>query len=126
MLDQTQSGDQTMVPDVSLAALLKRLEALESQLYSQEVEEAVKAALKDQPDQQSAFVQARLGLTATILKLKASQLSEIREDLQAKANELNQGIDELAGACGRLEAAVTWTQALNGVISAVGKIVSLV
>jgi len=125
MLDQTQSGDQTMVPDVSLAALLKRLEALESQLYSQEVEEAVKAALKDQPYQQSAFVQARLGLTATILKLKASQLSEIREDLQAKANELNQGIDELAGACGRLEAAVTWTQALNGVISAVGEIVAL-
>ena len=125
MLDQTQSGNQTMPPDVSPAALLQRLEALESQLYSQEVEEAVKAALKDQPGQQSAFVQARLDLTATILKLNASQLSEIREDLQAKTKELNQGIDELAGACDRLEAADTWTQALNGVISAVGEIVAL-
>lgn len=132
MLDQRRSSEQTMAPDApaagsyTTAALLERLRTLEAQLYSPEVVEAVKAAFKDDPDQQLAFAQARLDLTATIATLNASQLREIREDLQAEAEELHRGVDELAGAFGRLEAAVGWAKALNGVISVVERIVSLV
>jgi hypothetical protein len=89
------------------------------------VVDQVKATFKDQPDEQLAFAQSRLHITATITTLNATLLREIRESLEAQAEELQQGIDQISGSLGRLEAAVDWAKAVNGVISTLGKIVSL-
>ncbi len=108
------------------SGLLAHLRALESQLYSQEVVDQVKAMFKDQPDQQLAFAQSRLHLTAIIATINASLLREIREGLEAQTEELQQGMDQLSDSLGRLEAAAGWAKAVNGVINTLGKIVSLV
>ena len=132
MIDQKESGERPTVLDApaagpdTIVAPLEHLRAFEAQLYSPETEEAVKAELKDHPDQLDAFFAKRLHLTAAIATLNAEQLREIREDLQAEVEGLSRGIDDLAGASGHLDAAVDWAKALDGVLSVVGKIVSLV
>lgn len=102
--------------------LLAHLRGLENQLFTQEVV----AKVKQQPsDQQLAFAQARLHLTSVIAKLNATLMKEIRQKLEAQSAELQQGIDRLAGSLGKLEGAVGWAKAINGVISTLGKLVPL-
>ena len=128
MFDQGKSGTppRPLTDRCTKAGLLAHLRALELQLRRQEVFDKVKETFKDQPDQQIAFIQSRLHLTVTIARVNASLLKEIRENLQAQAQELQKGIDDLSGSLSRLEAATGWAKAVNGVIGTLGKIISLV
>ncbi len=110
---------------VTKTGLLAQLRALERQLYSADVVNQVKAQFKDQPDQQIAFAQSRLHLTATIAQLNATLMSEIQDELAAQATALQAGINNLSAELDRLDEVANWAQAVNGILTTLGKVISI-
>lgn len=111
------------LPDpITKTAVLAALRALESQLYSAE---AVAKVKEQPPAQQLEFAQSRLHLTATINKINAALMGDIRAKLQAQAASLDVGIGAVSASLDRLEGAAGWAQAVDGVIRLLGKVVSL-
>lgn len=106
----------------SYAELMAQLRLLENQLYSNEVVEQAKQ-LPD--DEKQAFVSGRIHLTTLITELNTAELASIREQLEAEAPALAEGIDALNGKLAHLENANTWASALNGVVGLLGKVVPL-
>lgn len=107
---------------ITKKAALEYLRSAEKQLYSTAVEaELSKLDFQKQLD----FFSARLSFTALVGKLNASLMQEIRNDLQAQANSIKMGIDELKGSLVKLENAVQWAKAINGITSSIAKVVTL-
>lgn len=102
--------------------LLAMLRDVEQRLYSSKVEKQV-APLSLEERQQ--FVASRLHLTAVIAKLNASLMRDIREDLDAQSASLRRGIADLDGSLKSLTNAKQWASAVNGVITLLGNVVSL-
>lgn len=107
---------------ITKKAVIDYLRRVEAKLYSTKVEaEIAKLEFQKQLD----FFSARLSFTALIGRLNASLMREIREDLQAQARSLKVGIDNLSTSLGKLENAVQWAKAVNGITSAIGQVVKL-
>lgn len=107
---------------ITKKAALEYLRLAEKQLYSTAVEAEVgKLDFQKKLD----FFSARLSFTALIGKLNASLMQEIRDDLQAQANSIKTGIEGLKESLTRLEDAVQWAKAVNGITSSIARVVSL-
>lgn len=102
--------------------LLSMLRDVEKQLYSRKVEQKI-APLSVEERQQ--FVASRLHLTSVIATLNAALMRDIREDLDAQSASLRQGIADLDGSLKALTDAKQWASAVNGVITLLGNVVSL-
>jgi phosphatidylinositol kinase/protein kinase (PI-3 family) len=102
--------------------LLASLREVESKLYSSEVVQEVK---KQPQEQQMAFASARLHFTATISKLNAALMRDIRTQLQARAETLQEGVDSLSKSLSELEGATKWAKAINGVLGVIDQFVPL-
>lgn len=121
---QTPPPQGTPAQPYTKTELLAALRAIEDRLYSSEVEAKIKATLT--PDQIQAFVAARLHLTAVIAQVNAALMSDIREDLEKQSGPLRQGIGDLTTSLNRLEGAVEWAKAVNGLIGLLGQVVPLI
>lgn len=102
--------------------LLELLRDIEKRLYSRKVEQQIEPL--DLVERQQ-FVAARLHLTAVIATVNAALMRDIREDLDAQSASLRQGITDLDGSLKTLTGAKQWASAVNGVISLLGNVVSL-
>lgn len=106
----------------SKAELLQRLRVIEERLFS----DAVEVKVRELPaDERQTFVSARLSLSKLILEVNASLLADIEQGLAAHSGPLRDGIDGLDQALEKLEAAVRWAGAINGVIGVVGKVAGI-
>jgi hypothetical protein len=107
---------------ITKKATLEYLRLVENHLYSTAVEAEIS---KLEFQKQFDFFSARLSFTASIGKLNASLMQEIRNDLQAQADSIKAGIDGLKESLVKLEDAVQWAKAVNGITSSIAKVVSL-
>lgn len=112
----------TQQPQITKKAALEYLRAVETLLYSTKVERRIK---KLDFEKQLEFFSARLSFTAMIGRMNAALMREIREELQAQARSIKEGIDDLTDSLSKLEDAVEWARAVNGVTVAIGKVVSI-
>ncbi len=114
-----QPAAETLTPQT----LLAQLTMVQNQLNDPET--VARVAQLAQTDRQ-AFVDARGRLGSEITRLQTAQLEELRLQLEQQSAALQQGLDDLTLALGRLESANAWAGAINGVLGLLGQIVAVV
>ncbi|MEM7587184.1 MAG: hypothetical protein AAF560_27590 [Acidobacteriota bacterium] len=103
--------------------LLPALRDLKREVFSRPVTEAIK---RSDAATREAFVAQRTELTESILRLETAQLSDIRKQLEAHGQSLEEGIAELTTSLKELEQAAQWAQGLGKVLSLVSKVIPVV
>jgi hypothetical protein len=105
--------------ETSLGALRR----LETRLYSADVEAQVRQL---DEDGRARFVQARLQLTATVIRLQAAVLQGLRQEAERPLAALGQGVRALDTSLQHLEAAAGWARAIDGVLRGLGEVFRVV